>query len=359
MANSTTNLDLLSVSQASKEVTANALFDAGSPAMLYGRRASTTAALTWGYYGGGLLISGSITVIANGTVALTASATNYVEADPASGAVTNNTTGFTTGKVPLYEIVTGTTSVTSYIDRRAVALAGTYDELGAASSAVAAHVAASDPHSQYLTQTEGDARYAAIASAGVSSVNGHTGAVTLAATDVGAVSSVSLSVPGLLYTVSGSPVTSSGTLAFALKTQAKNTVLAGPTSGADATPTMRALTQADLPAQPFDVTAFYPGVPSASVRVTRVPIARAVAFPSNFAGSVGIASVAATASTAFDVRKNGTSVGTITYAAGATTATFSTSGAVSFAAGDYLSIVAPATPDATLADPGFVLAGTR
>jgi hypothetical protein len=111
--------------------------------------------------------------------------------------------------------------------------------------------------------------------------------------------------------------------------------------------------------QPFDLTAYYPGVPSASVTVTRVPVARAVAFPANFTGSVGIASVAATASTAFDVRKNGTSVGTITFAGGATTATFTTSGAVSFAAGDYLSIVAPSTPDATLADPGFVLTGTR
>lgn len=175
----------------------------------------------------------------------------------------------------------------------------------------------------------------------------------------GTVTSVALTTPGLLFDVTGSPVTGAGTLSLSLKNQAANMVLAGPVSGAAAAPTMRALTQADLPAQPFDLTAFYPGVPSASVRVTRVPIARAVTFPANFAGSVGIASVAATASTAFDVRKNGTSVGTITFAAGATTATFTTSGAVSYAAGDYLSIVSPATPDATLADPGFVLAGSR
>jgi hypothetical protein len=34
-----------------------------------------------------------------------------------------------------------------------------YDAVGAATSAIAAHVAASDPHSQYLTSTEGNAAY--------------------------------------------------------------------------------------------------------------------------------------------------------------------------------------------------------
>jgi hypothetical protein len=112
---------------------------------------------------------------------------------------------------------------------------------------------------------------------------------------------------------------------------------------------------------PFDLTSFYPGIPSASAKVTRVPVARTVSFPANLAGSIGIASVAATALTAFAVRKNAASVGTITFAAGATTATFTTASGAAFSltAGDYLSIVAPATPDATLADVGFVLAGTR
>lgn len=113
--------------------------------------------------------------------------------------------------------------------------------------------------------------------------------------------------------------------------------------------------------QPFDVHAYYPGVPTASAKVLRVPIARAITFAANLAGSYGIASVAATASTAFDVAKNGTSVGTITFAAAATTATFVTAGGTSFSlvAGDRISITAPASPDATLADPAFVLAGTR
>lgn len=118
MSNSTTLLDTISSSQASKEVTANAIFDASSPATIFGRRASTSSALTWGYYGGRLLVDGVLTAIANGTVALTASNTNYVEATRA-GVVSKNTTGFTAGSIPLYTIVAGASTVTSYTDERA------------------------------------------------------------------------------------------------------------------------------------------------------------------------------------------------------------------------------------------------
>lgn len=118
MAGSTTNLDVISSSQAAKEVTANALFDAGSPATTFGRRASTTSALTWGYYGGRFRDStGARSTIANATLALTASTTNYVGATVA-GVVSVNTTGFTAGSIPLYSIITGTASVTSYTDER-------------------------------------------------------------------------------------------------------------------------------------------------------------------------------------------------------------------------------------------------
>lgn len=118
MSNSTITYDAISQSQASKEITANAMFDALSPASLYGRRQSTTSGLTWGYYGGNVLVIGVLTQIANATIALTASATNYLEAEPTTGAVSKNTTGFTAGRTPLYTIVTGTATVTSYTDHR-------------------------------------------------------------------------------------------------------------------------------------------------------------------------------------------------------------------------------------------------
>lgn len=117
MSNSITNIDQIQVSQASKEVTVNGLFDAASPSMLFGRRASTTMGLTWGYYGGAFNVTGVPTLVSNGTVALTASATNYVEANSA-GLVSMNTVGFTSGRVRLYQIVVGASAVTSYSDLR-------------------------------------------------------------------------------------------------------------------------------------------------------------------------------------------------------------------------------------------------
>lgn len=121
---------------------------------------------------------------------------------------------------------------------------------------------------------------------------------------------------------------------------------------------------AQLPAataQPFDIHTFYPGVPSASAKLYRGKLARAVTFPANFAGAQFTASVNATGSTVFDIQKNGVSVGSCTIAAGGIAPTFASTGgaAVSFAAGDVFSVIAPATADATLADPAITFAGTR
>jgi hypothetical protein len=64
-------------------------------------------------------------------------------------------------------------------------------------------------------------------------------------TGTGTVTSVGLAMPNI-FTVSGSPVTAAGTLTAALATQEANKVFAGPANGADAAPTFRALTNADL-----------------------------------------------------------------------------------------------------------------
>lgn len=63
----------------------------------------------------------------------------------------------------------------------------------------------------------------------------------------GTVTSVGLSAPPSILSVSGSPVTTAGTLGLSLVTQTANTVWAGPTTGAAANPTFRALVAADLP----------------------------------------------------------------------------------------------------------------
>lgn len=68
----------------------------------------------------------------------------------------------------------------------------------------------------------------------------------LAPSGVATVSSVGLTVPPDL-SVSGSPVTSSGTLAISRNTQSANQFLAGPSSGAAAAPAYRAIVAGDIP----------------------------------------------------------------------------------------------------------------
>lgn len=62
----------------------------------------------------------------------------------------------------------------------------------------------------------------------------------------GTVTSVGLSLPSI-FGVSGSPVTTSGSLTATLATQPANKVFAGPTTGSDATPVFRALVASDIP----------------------------------------------------------------------------------------------------------------
>lgn len=78
------------------------------------------------------------------------------------------------------------------------------------------------------------------------------GTLLASAAASGTVTSVGLSLPAI-FTVSGSPVVSSGTLTGTLATQTANRVWAGPTTGSAAAPTFRALVAADIP----DISATY------------------------------------------------------------------------------------------------------
>jgi hypothetical protein len=81
-------------------------------------------------------------------------------------------------------------------------------------------------------------------------------------------------------------------------------------------------------------------------------------LPLNLSGSHGAAGIAGTVgSTVFAIAKNGTNFGTMTFAASATTATFSAT-AQSFIAGDVLTVTAPNVPNATLANIAWTLKGT-
>lgn len=111
--------------------------------------------------------------------------------------------------------------------------------------------------------------------------------------------------------------------------------------------------------KPFIVACSWNGTTTASVVLINLPMSVTVNFAAALAGSVAKSTVAATAQTDFTVSKNGTSIGTMRFAAAATSATFIAASPVSFAAGDVLKLVGPATPDATLSGLGISLKGTR
>ena len=88
--------------------------------------------------------------------------------------------------------------------------------------------------------------FTAAGTAGQVLTSAGAGVPTWTTPTTGTVTSVGLSMP-TQFTVTNSPVTSTGTLTAAWNTQTANFVLAGPTTGAAAAPTFRALVAADVP----------------------------------------------------------------------------------------------------------------
>lgn len=82
----------------------------------------------------------------------------------------------------------------------------------------------------------------------------------------GSVSSVGLTMPAI-FSVSGSPITTSGTLGVTYVTQSANTVFAGPTSGGVSAPAFRSLVTADFPASGAAAATYGSATQSAVVAV--------------------------------------------------------------------------------------------
>lgn len=114
-----------------------------------------------------------------------------------------------------------------------------------------------------------------------------------------------------------------------------------------------------LTTAPYDIGAFIPGLPDDGVEVFKFTAVRAIDFADNFANSRGHCGVNPTATAAFDILKNGSSIGSISINTSGVF-TFNTTGAgTSLAAGDRLSVTSPSPQDATLANVSFVFLGTR
>ena len=114
-------------------------------------------------------------------------------------------------------------------------------------------------------------------------------------------------------------------------------------------------------ANPYDVGASYPGVPTSGATLLRYPFPRAVTFPAAFAASRCICGTPATAKATFSIKKNGVQVGTMVFPTGSpnNVGYFTMAGDTTFNAGDVMTVVAPVAPDVSLADIGFGLAGER
>ncbi len=133
-----------------------------------------------------------------------------------NGVIHGNGSGFTAGNVALGSEVSGT--------------------LGIANGGTGATTANAALNNLLPTQTGNTGKVLQTDGTNTSWVAASTGTVT----------SVGLSMPSI-FTVTNSPVTTSGTLTASLATQNANLVFAGPTTGIATAPTFRALVAADIP----------------------------------------------------------------------------------------------------------------
>lgn len=109
---------------------------------------------------------------------------------------------------------------------------------------------------------------------------------------------------------------------------------------------------------PYDVGTGVNGVPTVSATIIRYIFPRSVTFPASLTGSIAKCGTAPSAQTDFDIRRDGSSIGTMRFAASGTTASYVGVSATTFSTGQILTVVNPSNLN-SLADLTFTYAGKR
>lgn len=106
----------------------------------------------------------------------------------------------------------------------------------------------------------------------------------------------------------------------------------------------------------YDIAGSTLSQPKDGATIMRFIANRAFRLPAALPNSVGESKTAPAAQTIYSVQKNDVEIGTMTYGAGANSATFSLASDTDFAVGDVFSVVAPSTADASHNDLHFTFA---
>ena len=127
----------------------------------------------------------------------------------------------------------------------------------------------------------------------------------------------------------------------------------------DATdPTSPIINATDQSATTVDIGFFVQGVATDAEKLATFVATRTITLPTTLAASQAYAEVVSTAAATIDVQVNAVSKGSIDFALGAATATFTFVAPVVLAAGDRVQFISQGTADATLADMSITIRGT-